>query len=398
MKRGLVLEGGGAKGSFHIGAVKALFEMGYTFDGVSGTSIGAFNAAMIASGDFEKLMALWNRVDTAMLFDFDDSALKNMADLRAAPNAIAYMAAQFKKFFGAKGIDTTKIKQLISDNVDEEKLRASPTDFAMVTVSFSDLKPFELRKEEIPRGQLADYIMASASFPGFRTSPIGERRYIDGGVYNNLPIDVLVDQGYEEITAVRTFSIGRIKKPKKIDGVKILYILPPEPLGSILIFDQQVIQKNIRLGYFEARRVMLGHGGRYFYLADMPPEEKIFEALCRIPEETLGKIGQCLGLPQMEGKRLLFEKVLPLLAAAFRLGATARYGEILLAAMEQAAKEAGIERFVLYPFSDFARRVWENCEKEEGGPPLPVIGALMKQRECRAAAPLLLRDFCRAFL
>ena len=41
--RGLVLEGGGAKGSFHIGVLKALFESGYTFDGVAGTSIGAIN-------------------------------------------------------------------------------------------------------------------------------------------------------------------------------------------------------------------------------------------------------------------------------------------------------------------------------------------------------------------
>ncbi len=45
--RGLVLEGGGAKGCYQIGAYKALVEMGITFDYVVGTSIGAINAAMI---------------------------------------------------------------------------------------------------------------------------------------------------------------------------------------------------------------------------------------------------------------------------------------------------------------------------------------------------------------
>ena len=56
---GLALEGGGAKGAFHIGAVKALLENGYEFDGVVGTSIGAFNGALISQGDFEKAYDLW---------------------------------------------------------------------------------------------------------------------------------------------------------------------------------------------------------------------------------------------------------------------------------------------------------------------------------------------------
>ena len=45
---GLVLEGGGAKGSYHAGAIKALHESGYSFDGVMGTSIGAINGAIVA--------------------------------------------------------------------------------------------------------------------------------------------------------------------------------------------------------------------------------------------------------------------------------------------------------------------------------------------------------------
>ena len=42
---GLVLEGGGAKGAYHIGAYRALSELGIQIDGVVGTSIGAINAA-----------------------------------------------------------------------------------------------------------------------------------------------------------------------------------------------------------------------------------------------------------------------------------------------------------------------------------------------------------------
>ena len=44
---GLVLEGGGARGSYHIGAYRAIMEEGIEINGITGTSIGALNGAMI---------------------------------------------------------------------------------------------------------------------------------------------------------------------------------------------------------------------------------------------------------------------------------------------------------------------------------------------------------------
>ena len=48
--KGLVLEGGGTKGAYQLGAYKALKELGMEFDGIVGTSIGALNAAFIIQG------------------------------------------------------------------------------------------------------------------------------------------------------------------------------------------------------------------------------------------------------------------------------------------------------------------------------------------------------------
>jgi len=50
---GLVLEGGGARGAYQAGVLKALFEAGYKFDGVAGTSVGALNGVMVAQNRFE---------------------------------------------------------------------------------------------------------------------------------------------------------------------------------------------------------------------------------------------------------------------------------------------------------------------------------------------------------
>ncbi|RVU55577.1 patatin-like phospholipase family protein [Anaerosphaera multitolerans] len=56
---GLVLEGGGAKGAYQIGAYFALKELGYEFEAVVGTSIGSINGALIVMGEADKALKLW---------------------------------------------------------------------------------------------------------------------------------------------------------------------------------------------------------------------------------------------------------------------------------------------------------------------------------------------------
>ena len=52
--KGLVLEGGGTKGAYQIGAYKALRDLGIKFQGVAGTSIGALNGAYIIQNDISR--------------------------------------------------------------------------------------------------------------------------------------------------------------------------------------------------------------------------------------------------------------------------------------------------------------------------------------------------------
>ena len=60
MKYGLVLSGGGSKGAYESGCMKALQELGYHFDIVTGTSIGALNGLLVAQEDYQKLYELWD--------------------------------------------------------------------------------------------------------------------------------------------------------------------------------------------------------------------------------------------------------------------------------------------------------------------------------------------------
>ena len=68
---GLVLEGGGAKGSFQIGAWRALREAGIKIKGVSGVSVGALNGALICMDDPEKAEDIWHNINYSAVMDFN---------------------------------------------------------------------------------------------------------------------------------------------------------------------------------------------------------------------------------------------------------------------------------------------------------------------------------------
>jgi len=204
MKRGLALEGGGAKGAYHIGVYKALSESGYDFDGYVGTSIGAINAAMLAQGDFETAMELWLNISPDQIFAADEQPLLQLADIASMglnADIVADVRGALTKIITGRGISTEKMVAFLNTYINEERIRASGKDFGLVTFSLSERKPYELMLDDIPDGELVNYIMASASFPGFIAATIGSNRYINGSLYSNFPINLLDALSYEEIIA-----------------------------------------------------------------------------------------------------------------------------------------------------------------------------------------------------
>jgi NTE family protein len=347
---GLALEGGGAKGAFHIGVVKALLEQGYHFDGISGTSIGAINGALIAQGDFDSIYKLWENMDSSLLFDIEEPHIQKIFNKQFDADSIAYLRTKIKSIVDNKGLDTSKIKALLDNIIDEPKLRKSPIDFGMVTVSLTDFKPLQLYKEDIPEGQMTTYLMASANFPVFKIEPIDGKYYIDGGLYDNCPINLLIRKGCTEIIAVRTFGVG-INQKVKDKNVNITYITPSESLGNILHFNPQVIQKNLKLGYFDAMRVMKGLKGRKYYIT-ASSDNIFFEFLLSLPDDVIIELGKHLKLSPIQPKRLLFEKIIPSIITLLKLDSTSTYQEIVIGIAEYAAEMLDIERFNIYSFKE----------------------------------------------
>ncbi len=350
---GLALEGGGAKGAYHMGVVKAYFEEGYYFDGIVGTSIGALNGAIIAQGDFEIGYQWWQQMDNSFLFDIEQAQIQKILNRKIDKAVLSYLFSKISDIIENRGLDTKKIRETLDAIIVEDKLRQSEIDFGLVTVSVSDFKPLELYKEDIPYGKLVSYLMASANLPLFKIEPMEGKFYIDGGFYDNCPINLLIRKGYKEIIAVRTLGIGLKRKLEDLN-VNVINIIPSEDLGRILNFDQNLIQTNLKRGYLDAMRVIKGLRGRKYYFLPVD-DEMIYHSLLSIPEEAIYEIKKIMHLPDMEAKRLLFEKILPVFSRKLGFSSAASHQDILLGILEFYAEELGVEKYRIWDIESFLK-------------------------------------------
>ena len=329
---GLVLEGGGARGAFQIGAFQALNEKGFRFDGVAGTSIGAINGALLAQGDFELALAWWRRLNVNMLFDTHDERLDRLLSLEFDRDTLSYIATAARELVEKRGLDTAPIRRLLNLVINEPKLRAMNTDFGIVTVNLTDLKHAELFKEDIPRGKLVDYLMASANLPVFRLEPLDGKVFIDGGFYDNCPLNMLARRGYTQLVAVRTLSLGRSRK-FEYPQVQVLTIQPAEPLGPVLGFDPKYTLKNLKMGYRDAMRAISHMAGTRFCIQPVAEAELVARLLARANASD----------GEMDARQYLFQKTLPSLARALALAADAPCSAVVYALLERMAGERKLD-------------------------------------------------------
>jgi len=353
---GLVLEGGGAKGAYQIGAYKSINELGLNISGITGTSIGAINGALIAGKDLEYVYDLWYNLKPSQLFDVNDKVLKELKEFNFNQKNVNYIINKIKEIFNNGGIELNKIKSFLSENIDEKKVRNTDIDFGIVTVNVSQKKAMELFIEDIPQGKLLDYLIASAYLPTFKMEKIDGELFLDGGFYDNLPINLLAQKGYKEIIAIRTFGMGRVREVENKD-LKITYISPNEDLGRTLDFDQEQIRYNLKLGYFDALKVFNNLKGTKYYLNVNKKEKDYIELLLKLNQEQLAKIGEILNIKKLTGYRMLFEEAIAKLSVLLDLDQQSNYEDILLSLLEFIAEKIDIERFKVYDLDDFVKQI-----------------------------------------
>ena len=260
---GLVLAGGGGKGAYQLGAWKALKEMDVRFDAIVGTSIGSINGALIAADEYEKAVEMWNNVSIKKGINIS-SELPDPENLLSKKN----WPTLFREFIKKGGIDASPLKGFVSQYIDEEKVRSSMVEFGMIAVQLSQPGgKYELFLEDIPEGELVDYLMASANVPfANNIGPEGEK-YLDGGAYDNIPVMSLKKRGYNRLIVVDISNIKGVGHNPDILNSQITYIRPYDmyELGGTFDFDSVTIEKRIQLGYLDTKKAFSQLLGRIYY-------------------------------------------------------------------------------------------------------------------------------------
>ena len=248
-KLGLVLSGGGAKGAYEIGVYLALKKLHKKIDIVTGTSIGAINGMFVTQKDLRGALKLWKNISFKTIYDEEEFPAKE--DEKLSKIYMQYA----KGFINEGGLDIYKMKDIFDKYFKPHKFFSSNIDYGLVTYNFSKNKPVLKTKKNLTKDNIKDYILASAScYPAFKPYLIDNEMFIDGGYYDNLPINLAIDLGATEIIAVDLRAIG-FKKNVKDKTVDITYIAPRNKIGSFLVFDKNQAKKSIKFGYNDTMKL-----------------------------------------------------------------------------------------------------------------------------------------------
>ena len=256
MKYSLVLGGGGARGAFEAGVWSKLCDMNKDISAIVGTSVGAINAAAFLSGSGAE--DIWKDIKAEDILP----GIKNKNIL--SPETFMDNAGQLIK----GGIDMEPLKKLICRFVSEEKIRRAAAELGICLYSVKERRIKQLFMEDIPDGMLVDHLTAAASFPVFKNHIVNNEELTDGGLFNNLPTDMLISRGYNNIISVSAGGPG-YEKNYCGRGVNIIKINYTHPEQGVLEFDKDSAKRSIALGRLECGRAFGEYcGERYFIRSD----------------------------------------------------------------------------------------------------------------------------------
>jgi len=253
MKRAVVLSGGGSKGSYEIGVWKALRRLHIKYDIVTGTSIGALNGALMTQKTYLKALYIWHKLSLEYLFEQQPKS-DTKKDI---------LMLYGDNFFKNGGMDIKKIEDIIRKAINMKRFYKSDIDYGLITYNFSTKKPLVISKKDISKDKLVDYLMASATcYPAFQMKDIDGDKYIDGGFYDNLPINLAIELGATEAIIVDLRAPGLKKLPK--ENIKTTYIKPKNRISFFLDFNSKQAKINMNFGYNDTMKVFKRLDGDYF--------------------------------------------------------------------------------------------------------------------------------------
>lgn len=256
---GLALGGGGARGAFQIGVWRAFRELGIEFEAIAGTSVGAINAALMIGTEYERAAHMWRNLKMEQCLAFSPDQDLKSADLFSLKNANIVV----RELLAKGGLNTQPLRTLLNHYISEQSIRGSATRFGLMTALLPTLTPQPFWIDQIPAGELIEYVIASARYPGLEPVKIADRRFIDGGVAENVPVSLLRRKGIRKIIAVDLRPNPSLRWPID-DNIQLTFIHDKQDLGGTMDLNPVLLNRGMELGYLDAMKAMDRLNGLYY--------------------------------------------------------------------------------------------------------------------------------------
>lgn len=312
---GLVLGGGGGRGSYEIGVWKALEEYRDVIDikAVSGSSVGALNAALYACGDLDKATQMWYDITNDRILsnkDIDEDNRNKWFEsikekLTTIDNPVIQSAIECigldavakgmrikDGFFSREGLMDILENSPVLDGVSNSDMSCYAT--CLNVEGKPTPERFQLsgmEPEEIER-----ILLASSAIPViFPMETIDKTKYYDGGFFlggDNVPIQPLYDEGYRKFVVVHLDE----RKTDRYDDAEMIHIYPSIPLGGaidgMLDFSPEGVEKRITQGYDDAKAVLVEKfGPRLFFTRHGQTVWNVENKICGATDIELTELG-----------------------------------------------------------------------------------------------------------
>ncbi|HOP10582.1 MAG TPA: patatin-like phospholipase family protein [Oscillospiraceae bacterium] len=278
LKIGLVMSGGGAKGAYEGGVIAALYDLDLRdkVKAVSGTSIGALNTMLFATGDQKLCRELWNEKDVAG-FMFKNGRvpserrkefLKFVNTGRGFPDfhsAISYIAAGNQSAFTLEGV-----RQFIQ-SCDIAPLWRDGRDYYVCAYNCERFEPEYFHLNECDYKRAVDCTLASAAIPYlFEPIVMDGIRYCDGGIAapgspdenaDGTPFKPLLEKDLDILIGVHLREPSQVKTIPSTPEREVIDIVPTrsiEPVRGIsaMNFTHSYLRDKYELGYRDAMSLL----------------------------------------------------------------------------------------------------------------------------------------------
>ncbi|MDX1637099.1 MAG: patatin-like phospholipase family protein [Balneolaceae bacterium] len=277
-KTALVLSGGGAKGSFQVGALQVLREKGYEFEAISGVSVGSLNGSMLATGQFDAMVDVWEGIDASQVL---------------RKNSLLKVARQF--LFYKMGIsdppvsmnDNAPLRNLMKNHLMGKKAKV-PFHFGYVKLESGEYVNAVIRRTGDHRVDEADIdrVLSSTAIPVmFNPTMIGGMMCVDGGVRNISPISEVLPYEPDRVIIIPTEPV---KGPKENQESPDIINIAFRTINILLdeIFQEDIsrfLSLNELVRQAESQDAVLkkSNGSRYKYIEPViiDPKEPLGSAL-----------------------------------------------------------------------------------------------------------------------